>query len=134
MLRMEDTIDKVFLEMAHSRFMLIGLKSVPEQHYPFMIHSALLCFNVIPTLSIFCAESNRCIQAPADPFIVVLPIKLFPLKLLKEDLFVNLAIEHFESKSSSTSPFHLFSLHLPLLSPFMEANNNINVRAGCNAP
>jgi hypothetical protein len=46
MLRMEDTIDKVFLEMAHSRFMLIGLKSVPEQHIPFMIHSALMSFKV----------------------------------------------------------------------------------------
>jgi len=79
MLRMEDQIEKVFLEMAHSRFMLIGLKSIPEKHIPFMIHSALLSF-----------------KAPADPFMVVLPMKFFPLKALKEDFFVNLAIEHFE--------------------------------------
>jgi hypothetical protein len=46
-LRMEDQIEKVFLEMAHSRFMLIGLKSIPEKHIPFMIHSALLSFKVI---------------------------------------------------------------------------------------
>jgi hypothetical protein len=54
-LRMEDYYDKIYLEMAHSRFMMVGLKSVPEHRIPVMLFSALSGFKVLslpPSLSL----------------------------------------------------------------------------------